>query len=502
MKLLGLILLGGCFLQEVTAETRDSLSYHIEATATAGGGKSDYAPLWFTANRYGLSSTASNSAWLKAGLEYNKKMNHHWKLKAGLDLAGGYNLTQNVIVQQSYVDIAWRCLQLSIGSKERNPLGKDLYLSSGAMVEEGNARPIPQVRAEIEDYVAVPGTKKWLAFKGHFAYGRFTDGNWQEDFARPNHQTYVKNTLYHTKSAMFRIGNTEKRPWEFEIGLLVSSQFGADRYRWDAEKNEWEIFDMPEGIKDYINMIIPTQGGENTPGGDQVNVAGNFVGSWNTAFTYYWKDWKFRVYYEHLFEDESQMFMQYGRWKDGHIGLEFTFPKNPWVTKVLWEGLATKDQTGPILYDGFLGSFDQQISAADDYYNNYFYQGWQHWGMGMGNPLLPGPIYNKDGSVQFRSNRVKANHLAFCGNPTDEWNYRVKLSYAKHWGTYTNPLDEIQKQFSSYYEIGYKPKQLKGWNFNVALGWDQGNYLGNSVGGMITIRKEGILWKKIDGKNI
>ena len=249
MKLLGLILLGGCFLQEVTAETRDSLSYHIEATATAGGGKSDYAPLWFTANRYGLSSTASNSAWLKAGLEYNKKMNHHWKLKAGLDLAGGYNLTQNVIVQQSYVDIAWRCLQLSIGSKERNPLGKDLYLSSGAMVEEGNARPIPQVRAEIEDYVAVPGTKKWLAFKGHFAYGRFTDGNWQEDFARPNHQTYVKNTLYHTKSAMFRIGNTEKRPWEFEIGLLVSSQFGADRYRWDAEKMSGKSLICLKGLR-------------------------------------------------------------------------------------------------------------------------------------------------------------------------------------------------------------------------------------------------------------
>lgn len=494
IKIFGLILLSLCTTQAVKAEAQDSLSYHIEATATAGGG--NYAPLWFTANRYGLSSIEPNSALLKAGLEYQKKMNHHWKLKAGLDLAGGYNLTQNIIVQQAYADIAWRCLQLSIGSKERNPLGKDLYLSSGAMVEEGNARPIPQIRAEIEDYVAVPGTKKWLAFKGHFAYGAFTDGNWQEDFARPHYQTYVKNILYHSKAAMFRIGNTEKRPWEFEIGLLVSSQFSGDHYSWDGEKGQWNVQEMSHSLHDFLTAIIPTKGGEDDPFGDQVNVAGNFIGSWNTAFTYYWKDWKFRVYYEHLFEDESQMFMQYGRWKDGHIGLEVTLPKNPWVTKVLWEGLATKDQTGPILYDGFLGSFQHQISAADNYYNNYFYQGWQHWGMGMGNPLLPGPIYNKNGSMNFRSNRTKAHHVAFCGNPTEEWNYRVKLSYAKHWGTYGEPLDEVMKQFSSYYEVGYKPKQLKGWNFSAALGWDQGDYLGNSVGGMITIRKEGVLWKK------
>lgn len=487
-------LLGLALTQSTTAETKDSLSYNIEARATAGGG--DFAPIWFSANKYGLSSVKPNSGLLKAGLEYNKNMKYRWKLKVGVDLAGGYDLTQNVIVQQAYADIAWRCLQLSVGSKERKPLGKDIYLSSGAMVEEGNARPIPQIRAEIEDYVAVPGTKKWLSFKGHFAYGVFTDGNWQEDFAAPYYKWFMKKTLYHSKSAMFRIGNTEKRPWEFEIGLLVSTQFGGEQYKWNWGSRQWEVMEMPHGFKDLLKAIIPTQGGADTPDGDQVNVAGNFIGSWNAAFTYYWKDWKFRAYYEHLFEDESQMFMQYGRWKDGHLGLEVTFPKNPFVTKVLWEGLSTKDQSGPILYDGFLGNYDHQISASDNYYNNYFYQGWSHWGQGMGNPLLPGPIYNKDGSMMFRSNRTRANHVAFCGNPTEEWNYRVKLSYAEHWGIYINPLDKMMRQFSSMYEVGYQPKPLRGWSFNAALGWDQGDYIGNSVAGMITIKKEGVLWKR------
>ena len=66
------------------------------------------------------------------------------------------------------------------------------------------------------------------------------------------------------------------------------------------------------------------------------------------------------------------MFLQYGRWKDGHLGFEITLPRNRWVNTLLWEGLATKDQFGPILYDGderFPGAAfpGMQVSACDDY---------------------------------------------------------------------------------------------------------------------------------------
>lgn len=88
-------------------------------------------------------------------------------------------------VQQAYADISWKMLTLSIGSKERMgfPLEKNSELTSGWMAEGPNMRPIPQIRAEIKDFLAIPGTRNWLAFKGHLAYGMFTDGNWQEDFA-------------------------------------------------------------------------------------------------------------------------------------------------------------------------------------------------------------------------------------------------------------------------------------------------------------------------------
>ena len=294
---------------------------------------------------------------------------------------------------------------------------------------------------------------------------------------------------------MLRLGNKEKLPLEFEFGLLMATQFGGDRYLKLEDGSTENVLDMPDNLKAYWKAFFPQAGGSDTPEGEQVNVEGNMLGSWNFALNYYLGQWKFRAYLEHYFEDTSQMFWEYGRWKDGQIGLEITFPKNRRITSAVWEGLNTKDQTGPLLFDSFWGQFSEyQISADDNYYNHYIYGGWQHQGMGMGNPLLPGPAYNADHSISFRSNRVRAHHLGISGQPSPEWGYRMLISFARHWGTYDIPLDQQRKQFSSLYEATYTPKWAKGWSASAALGLDRGNYLGNSTGGMLTIRKTGVIF--------
>ena len=135
------------------------------------------------------------------------------------------------------------------------------------------------------------------------------------------------------------------------------------------------------------------------------------------------------------------------------------------------------------------------MSGGDDYYNHYIYQAWQHWGYGMGNPLFPGPIYNQDHSIKFKTNRNRSNHLGISGNPTDEWAYRILVSFSRYWGTYSVPLDRQRKQFSSLYEVTYRPAWATGWSISAALGLDRGNDLGNSTGGMITLKKTGGLLK-------
>lgn len=222
------------------------------------------------------------------------------------------------------------------------------------------------------------------------------------------------------------------------------------------------------------------------------NVQGNHCGSWNFALNYYLGNWKFRTYLEHYFEDHSQMFWQYGRWKDGHIGIEVNLPQNKWISTIIWEGLNTTDQTGPILYDGIAGSFtDLQMSGCDNYYTNGEYLGWQNYGNSLGHPFLLGPTYNTDRTNEIKGCRVKAQHIGIMGKPSEVWNWRILLSHTRNWGSYQNPFNEMKKQFSSLLEVTYLPKQLKGWSFSASVAVDRGAYPGNSTGGMLIIKRSG-----------
>ena len=185
----------------------DTLRYEIELSGNASDGK--YAPLWFTANRYGLSSERPNSGYTRAGVEYGRDLGRRWRIDAGLDLAAGIGQNAPFIVQQAYADVTWSVLTLSMGSKERGsfPLEKDMRLSAGTMVEGPNARPVPQVRLEMKRYWDLPLTRGWLAVKGHIGYGVLTDGRWRKNFTAVGN-SYTKNAVYHTKSLMLRISGS------------------------------------------------------------------------------------------------------------------------------------------------------------------------------------------------------------------------------------------------------------------------------------------------------
>ena len=188
------------------------------------------------------------------------------------------------------------------------------------------------------------------------------------------------------------------------------------------------------------------------------------------------------------------MFGQYG-WKDCLAGLEITLPRNPAVATVVYEYVGTKDQSGPIFHDA-TSAFPYQISAIDDYYNHSIYTGWQHWGQGIGNPLLIAPAYNTDGLIIFKSNRIKAHHIALAGTPSKEWHYRVLFSYARHWGTYFDPFPEVKKSINTLLEASYQPQKLNRWTFILSFAADGGQLIGRNIGAMLCIRKSGLLKKQ------
>ena len=239
MKIKAFLLIGLLCSASVSGQQADSiLTYRVELGGTAGGGT--YAPLWFTANRYGISSVEPNSGYLRAGITYDRQLKRNWRIEAGFDLAGGINHESDVQLHQMYADFSWKMLTLSVGSKERPgfPLDKHATLSSGMLVEGMNTQPIPQIRGEIKNYLNIPGTKGWLAFKGHIAYGALAENNWQKNHVNPG-QYFVKDVLYHSKSLMFRLGKKERFPLEFEFGILMATQFGGDQY-FKLEDGQWK----------------------------------------------------------------------------------------------------------------------------------------------------------------------------------------------------------------------------------------------------------------------
>ena len=469
--------------------------YEGSVTGAFSGG--DYAPFWFTNNRYGLSSHKNNYGYLRGTIRRDVMTDslRNWRIGYGADLAVAVGMeSKHFIVQQLYADFQWKALRLSLGQKERPLELKNQALSSGGMTTGINARPLPQIRLEIPDFLAIPGTKKWLAFKAHLAYGWYTDNAWQREFNGDMRYLYTTGSLYHSKALFLRIGNKDKFPLTVTGGLEMSCQFGGTghniRQRPGFPGPEYYDESLLNGFKSFWNALIP--GGSDSNDGDiYSNREGNQLGSWHLRADFHGKGWSAAAYLEHFFEDQSQMFWQYA-WNDMMLGFEANLPKNPYVSSLVYEYLTTTDQSGPVYHDHTLTVTDQ-VSARDDYYNNTVYGSWQHSGYVMGIPTLISPLYNNDGSLSVYHNRVKAHHVGLCGEPCSQFSWRFLYTHEKSWGTYKYPT--VDPLYGNFYlvEATWKPRRVRGLSITGSYGHNDGTLLGESNGAMLTLRYSGWL---------
>lgn len=469
----------------------------LSGTASSG----DNAPFWFTNNRYGLGTTEGESALLRVSLQRDAEADslRKWRIGYGVDAAAMVNYDSHVVLQQLYFDGQWKALRLSIGQKERPMELKNQRLSSGALTEGINARPVPQVRLELPDFWSIPGTRGWLALKAHIAYGAFTDNGWQRDHVGSNGRR-AANILYHSKAGFLRIGNKEKFPLVLTGGLEMSAQFGGEAWNVNRRPDDVSEFDntyvkMGHGPRDFFDAFF--LGGSDANDGAYKNVGGNQLGSWHLRLDYVGKGWSAAAYAEHFFEDHSQIFWQYG-WKDMLYGVEVSLPRNPFVSTVLYEHLGMKYQSGSIYHDA-TANIPDQISAVDNYYNHGTYTGWHHAGFGIGSPLLLSPIYNKD-NIFFYHNRVVAHHLGLSGQPCSQVDWRLLYTHQQSWGTYAIPLTDPLKANYLLAEVGYSPSKVPGLCVRASYGMNQGKLLGNSHGAQLTVAYTGWIKGKKGGK--
>lgn len=492
--LTAVLLLSICGFTARAIALPDSIYHYMaEFQATMSSGKS--TPFWLVNNRQGLSSLDKHNGYLRGGFFREFQMDRRFSWDFGVDLVVPYNYTSHFVVQQLYAGVRYRSLSLTIGSQEWTNGIVSSELSSGDMLFSQNSRPIPQARLEMKEYNFVPWTKQWLAVKGYFSFGAYTDSKWERNHTGPDGD-WSEHRLFHSKGVFLRGGNPDRFPLTVDGGLEMGAQFGGTCYRKNPITGDRDVIKFTHSLKDIIKVIIPSSGGSaDDPNqmGEITNVLGNHVGQWSLAVNWTPKnqDWAARVYYEHFFEDHSQMLFDHA-WKDMLLGVQLTLPQNPFVSKFVYEYLITKDQSGAVYWD-HLPEIDSQISGRDDYYNQGLYGNWQHWGMGTGNPLLISPIYNADGSLFFMHNRIKGHHFGWEGRPHPDVDYRVLMSLTRSWGTYRSPTPDILHNFNALLEVSYRPHQLKGWKATLGLAADAGKLLGKSFGAQLTISKTGWL---------
>ena len=477
--LLLLFVSANCFAQTITTR--------YEASGTYGSG--DNTPFWHMANRQGLSSHKNTAFYARIGAEgYNHFSNKNITLEWGADVVTGYGLTSTILIQQAYFDFQWKKFRVSLGQKERWGELPNHRLSTGSLVESGNARPIPQVRIELPAYWNIPGTKGWLGIKGHLAYGWFSDGKWQKEFFNET-SPRSENTLYHSKAGFMRIGNEDKFPLTAEIGLHMVTQFGGNCF--NTNRIPGLHYKNPVRLKDFFYALIPLSGDASYDAGDRANVAGNMLGGWQGAITWKDKEWTLRTYYEHTFEDHSQLFWEYGLWTEQLVGLELELKQFKWIKNVAFEYFNLKNQSGPVYHDTN-SLFPDQISCVDNNYNHGKYPGWFNYGQMIGTPLCTSPIYNSNRIQYCYNNRVEAFHFGLEGQPLDWLGYRTLYTRSNNWGTYAVPFKDIKSNRSFLLELTFSPQAMKGWSIATSFALDNGSLYGNNYGGMLTIKGEDI----------
>lgn len=482
------IIILAVILLHIGTATAQQIRYSVETTGAFAN--NDTPTTWHLSNRQGLSSEMAKFGYMRAGLSGSHAFeNRNITLNWVADVVAGDNLTSTLYIQQAFADINWKMLTLSLGQKERWGELKNHRLSTGALTESGNARPIPQIRIEAPEYFDLFGTNGWFTVRGHLAYGWFTDGEWQKDWVASG-KAYSKGVRYHSKAGFFKIGKEERFPFVYEFGLQMVAQFGGTMY--NVLNNPGDYLHNPSRIKDYLMIFIPSSGDSQYSDFDKANVAGNHLGSWHSAISWNQNRWKLRAYYEHLFDDHSQMFMEYGLWTEQLVGLELTLKDCRWVKGIAIEYYNLKKQGGPVYHDTN-NVIPDQVSCRDDNYNHQRYNGWFNYGMIIGSPMATSPIYNEEHILNCYNNRAEAFHIGVEGEPFNSFGYRVLLTHSNNWGTYKNPFTDIKSNTAGLVEVTFKPQKLNGWSLTASYAFDNGTLLGNNRSAMLTISNSGII---------
>ena len=442
-------------------EGEEELTYVGELSVLSSSGNT--APSWLQSNRWGEISSLPHSGNIRAGIIKPATRPNRW-----FDYDGAVILSGRIAGSQAgvsprringtgyfselYAHVRLYIVDITAGITPLYAGVGDPSLSSGSLLFSNNTHPIPRISIGIDRWTAFPGLYGYLEIKGGLTHG------WLGDNC-----SFVQKTLLHYKYIGGRIGGS--LPVNISYEFHHAAQWGGYSPKDGDLGNDW---------KTYKNVFIAKRGGMTV--NELFNAQGNHLGSQILCVTAKGEKWNIDLYWQTLQEDNGFHFMGTSQnAADGLWGVSVKQDVWPFINGFTFEVLQTTDQSGPWHdRDGLI------FAGNDSYYWNFIYQqGWTYFGRTIGSPLMT-PM----------NSRVWAYHGGLKGDIYG-FRYRAMVTYADNYGTYKNPL----KSHNTAFLLEVKKTVPQAWNleFGIALAGDFGTQYGNQFGGMITIRKQGII---------
>lgn len=492
------------------------MEWKASARGVAATGR--LAPYFLTSRQHGTLSqplSLQARAGIEAPLATNRRFSWGFGLDAIADISKGtdylrYDAASGVMsprslhpsrfwLQQLWAAVKYRSLFATLGMKENDRSLFDTQLGSGDIVLSDNARPIAQLRLGFVSFQDIPLTRGWVQIQGEIAYGRFSDGNWLRKHFNRWSGFVTTGVWMHYKRLYLR--TDPDKPFSLTIGMQHAAQFGGtQRQYWQGE--ETEVRKSTLRFRDFIDVFFQKRGGSGSTDGDKAYYNGNHLGAWDLRATYRFAGGHSLTFtLQAPWEDGSGIGKLNG-W-DGVWGLEWKAPDGAVVSGARVEYFDFSNQSGPIHWapsDHPGTGIGGEATGADDYYNNYFYNGWANYGIALGTPLLKSPIYNRNGYLRFADNRVRGFQIAAEGTLQPNLCWIAKLAWRRSLGTPFHPRERRLSTTSLLMGASYSFPSASGLSLSAALAIDAGSLYPASSGLMATLEYTGLINPKVSDR--
>lgn len=447
------------------------------------GSSLDKLPFWMQANQFGVLPKTAPSGTIRLGAQkiWNLSASDeesHWKFGAAIEAVGNTGSPAGGILPQANASLRFKNWELFVGRRKQWVGLADSTMGSGSYAWSGNALPIPKIQFGTTKFVNVPLTKGWVAFNAFYSEGLF-------EKKRP----VTSNLRLHQKMLYIRLGKESSR-LKLYGGLNHQVQWGGQSPYLTAESNN-----LPNGFKNYLNMITGALGGEGAEVThfDSTSRIGNHLGSIDMAAEIETYGVSIFLYRQFIYEDGTLFYMQ--ALKDGLNGIRIR-RKNSYgagfeVTEGVFEFLYTKDQGGDEFIIG-----DPLKRGIDNYFNNQQVRdGWSYHIRTIGTPFIPPsadtkwkyPVYADNHTS---NNRVLSVHMGLRGTIAQRIHWYTKLSYSNNSGAYLAPFTPSANQFSGLLAFQSHLNFLGGATLKGSLAADIGKLYPTTYGFSLGLRKD------------